>query len=461
MGTHFHSGQAESPFRTYDFRGVYGLDFTLETVYRAGRHLPKLLNAERVLVGRDARLTSPEISEALIRGLTDAGAGVVDMGKATTPMVYHFTAARGFDASVQVTASHNPPEYNGLKFSKRGALPVGAHNGLRELEALVNAAKQPKPVAAGETGNVETADFADEFVHDLRPWQSDYSNVRFAVDASDGVSGLIAGKLFGKKAVLLNCEPDGNFPNHGPNPLEPESREQLRKTVLKNKLDLGVIFDGDGDRAMFVDEKGGFVQSDFLIPVIARHFLAREPGAIVAHDIRTSRGAIEALRRDGAVPVMWKVGHVFLKELIRDTRAVCGGELAGHYYFRDFHCCDSAEIATLIVLEQFANAKRRGATFSQFIEGIRCYANSGEMNYGIKRKDEAIYAVRDAALALGGTPLAVHAFDGLRYDFPRWWVNVRKSNTEPYVRLIIEAETPGLLASVRQTLAGALKPFAK
>ncbi|MDR2848922.1 MAG: phosphomannomutase/phosphoglucomutase, partial [Verrucomicrobiota bacterium] len=236
------------------------------------------------------------------------------------------------------------------------------------------------------------------------------------------------------------------------------SREQIARAVRAGGLDAGVIFDGDADRVMFVDETGAFVQPDYLIPVIARHFLRREPGATVIHDVRTSRGAIEALRADGANPVMGKVGHASAKMLLRETGAVCGGELAGHYYFRDFFFCDSGELAALLVLGTLAEAKRRGVSFSALTAPIRVYANSGERNYRIADKPGATAAALAAAASFG-LALARSDIDGVRIDTADGWFCIRPSNTEPYLRLIVEANDAALLAGRLARLEAALAPF--
>jgi phosphomannomutase len=241
--------------------------------------------------------------------------------------------------------------------------------------------------------------------------------------------------------------------------LDVENCEQLMQVVKEQKLDVGVIFDGDADRVMFVDETGAFIQPDYLIFVIAQQLLRHEPkGSIVIHDIRTSRGVIEALIRAGAKPVMGKVGHAFAKKLLRETGAVSGGELAGHYYFRDFFCCDSGEFAALIVLGALAEAKGRGMTLSQLIAPLRCYANSGEINFMIEKKDEAIAAVR-LALDVFGIPTAFYDFDGIRVEYAEWWLNIRKSNTEPYLRLIVEARDHVMLDAKLALLRQTLEPF--
>lgn len=443
-------------FKAYDMRGEFGVDFDLDIVYRIGRWLPIVLDVQRVLVGRDARLTSEAIRDALCRGLIEAGCAVDDMGQSTTPMVYFFTAEKGYDASVQITASHNPGNHNGMKVSRAKAVPVGYDSGLGELEKRVMSGLLP-PVQAG--GSCSIVQYRDAFVAWLRKHTPDLSGLRYAVDCSDGMAGLIMRDVLGKEAVYLNDQPDGRFPHHAPNPLEVENCEELMQIVKKQGLDVGVIFDGDADRVMFVDETGAFIQPDYLIFVIAQQLLRQEPkGAIVIHDIRTSRGVIEALIRVGATPVMGKVGHAFAKKLLRETGAVVGGELAGHYYFRDFFCCDSGEYAALIVLGALAEAKTRGLTLSQLIAPLKCYANSGEMNFRIEKKDEAILAVRQA-LILFGPPIAFHDFDGIRVEYPAWWLNVRKSNTESYLRLIVEAQDEGMLEARLLLLRQTLEPF--
>ena len=437
-------------------RGVFGVDFDLETVYRIGRWLPILLKAKRVLVGRDARLTSDAIREALCRGLVESGCAVDDMGQATTPMVYFFTAQKGYDASVQITASHNPANHNGMKVSRAKAVPVGYDSGLGELEKCVQSAGLPPTQAGGSCSEVQ---YQDEFVAWLRSHKPDISNLRYAVDCSDGMAGLVIRDVLGEQPLYLNDVPDGRFPHHAPNPLEVENCEELMHVVKKHELDVGVIFDGDADRVMFVDETGAFIQPDYLIYVIAQQLLRHEPkGSIVIHDIRTSRGVIEALRSAGAKPVMGKVGHAFAKKLLRELHAVVGGELAGHYYFRDFFCCDSGEFAALIVLGAIAEAKACGMTLSQLIAPLRCYANSGEINFRIEKKEEAIAAVRQALVAFG-PPVAEYDFDGIRVEYTDWWLNVRKSNTEPFLRMIVEARDRAMLDARLARLRETLEPF--
>jgi phosphomannomutase len=432
-------------FKAYDIRGVYrdGLDEDL--AYRIGRCLPALLGGKRALVGRDARLSSPSLSEALLRGIADAGCDADDMGLASTPMVYYFTAEKGYDFSVQVTASHNPPEYNGLKISRAGARPVGYDSGLADLEKAV---AKPLPPPASTKGCISPVDYLAEFIEFLRPWVPDLSGVKLVVDCSDGMASLIVRELFGAAPVYVAATPDGSFPNHAPNPFEPAGRTLICRTERAPKADVGVIYDGDADRMMLIDEKGDFVRPDLMIGIMALSFLRKYPGAIILHDIRTSRGVTEYLREAGAETAMWKVGHAFAKVRMRELNAVFGGELAGHYYFRDFHWCDSGELASLVALGEIAAARRRGTPLSALVAPIDRYANTGELNFRIEDKAGAMERLRDHFVSKA-EPEAFYDFDGYRIEYRDWWFNVRPSNTEPYLRLIVEARTPEMLLERR------------
>ena len=442
-------------FKAYDMRGTYGADFDLDTVFRVGKALPRVVDGRRWLVGRDCRLTSGDVRDALVRGLCEAGAGVTDLGPCTTPMVYFFTAEDGYDGSVMVTASHNPPTDNGLKVSRRGALPVGYADGLDRVERLVaaDAAKAP----AGGPADARAADDAlGRYVAWMRGRAPDRGGLRYAVDCSNGMASLLVHELFPDAAAVVNDTPDGRFPAHSPNPLKAEAREQIAALVRENGLDAGVVFDGDADRCMFVDENGDFVSPDCLVPVVAAS-LGAGVGDRVLHDVRTSRGAIEAIRRLGAEPVMSPVGHAFAKPLLRSSGAVCGGELAGHYYFREFHCCDSGALAALKILGEVAKAKRGGMSFSGMMRPISgVYANSGELNFRVEDKDAAIGRVLAAAADRLPAEVSRSDMDGLRLEFAEGWVNVRRSNTEPYLRLVVECDTPSRLEEWRGILSEAI-----
>ncbi|MBQ6329676.1 MAG: phosphomannomutase/phosphoglucomutase, partial [Kiritimatiellae bacterium] len=280
--------------------------------------------------------------------------------------------------------------------------------------------------------------------------------LRYAVDCSNGMASLLVRELFPDAAAVVNDTPDGRFPAHSPNPLKAEAREQIAALVRENGLDAGVVFDGDADRCMFVDENGDFVSPDCLVPVVAAS-LGAGVGDRVLHDVRTSRGAIEAIRRLGAEPVMSPVGHAFAKPLLRSSGAVCGGELAGHYYFREFHCCDSGALAALKILGEVAKAKREGMSFSGIMRPISgVYANSGELNFRVEDKDAAIGRVLAAAANRLPAEVSRSDMDGLRLEFAEGWVNVRRSNTEPYLRLVVECDTPSRLEEWKGILSEAI-----
>ena len=446
-------------FKAYDMRGTFGVDFDLDTVYRVGRELPGVIGAKTFLIGRDCRQTSPQVAAVLMAGLAEGGAEVSDLGLATTPMVYFFTAEDDFDASVMITASHNPPTDNGLKVSKRGALPVGYDSGLAEVERRVAEGGGVIGMSLKFRTCEKTTSATDparlaRYVAWLRAHALPTGDLKFAVDCSDGMASILAHELF-PGAVFINDTPNGAFPYHSPNPLLAASREQLAAAVREKGLDCGVIFDGDADRCMFVDETGAFIQPDYLIPVLASTY--HEPEATVIHDVRTSRAAIEAIRAQGATPVIGKVGHAYAKVLLREVKAVCGGELAGHYYFRDFHGCDSGELAALRILGAFAEAKAQGQTVSAFMAPLLGkYANSGEVNFKVEDKPAAIARVLETAKGLA-PETGRTTIDGYRLEYDAGWISVRQSNTEPYLRLIVECDTRARLDDWLARLTAAIE----
>lgn len=483
-------------FKAYDMRGTYGVDFDPETVRKVGFCLPKVIPGKRWLVGRDCRLTSDQVHDALVSGLLAAGVEVTDLGLSTTSMVYYFTGEDDFDGSVMITASHNPPTDNGLKVSKKTALPVGYADGLNEVETLIGEVLKAPPqeppqvllrkLASPSLGLSATSPFAphapfasssasteyhkrylDYLRSKLNTLTSTLANLRFAIDCSNGMSSLFVRDLF-PNAIILNETRDGNFPAHSPNPLKAEARAQLAAVVREKGLDCGVIFDGDADRAMFVDERGEFVQPDYLIPIVAKATIGSVKGKTISdkcrkvkvlHDIRTSRSAIETLREMGLEPVMVPVGHAFAKPILREVGAACGGELAGHYYFAEFHGCDSGLLAAIRVLSQVAEAKAEGKSFSELMHPIVSrYANSGELNYKVEDKDTAIARVLSLA-ATFAPETGRSEIDGVRLEFEDGWINVRKSNTEPYLRLLVEHREPaGLKQWVEKIESAILQP---
>ena len=431
-------------FHAYDIRGVYGKDFDRTTAYKVGYFLPELLGATEVLVGRDCRVSSQEIHDALVEGICDAGADVADIGLSSTPMVYFATANYGFKASVQITASHNPAEYNGMKVSRENALPVGLDTGLGRIKAWIDEGR-PTPVAA-RRGSVRTEDIHQDYINFMLRFKGDYSDLKIAFDLSNGMANLFAHEVFGEGPEYLFDTIDGRFPNHEPNPLVAKNVEPLKQLVLRTGADVGVIYDGDADRVMFVDEKGQFVAPDLVIAMMALYFCGErgEKNPRVLQEIRSSKAVGEFLAAYGAELHTWRVGRAFAAPKLREIDGLWGGELAGHYYFKDFFYSDSGLLSSLIVLRIVAALKKQGRTLSAQIAEIAGYCNSGEINFRLEDKPAAMDAVRDF-FAAQETPLKVMDFDGYRLEFADWWFNIRPSNTEPYLRFICEARTEGLL----------------
>ncbi len=442
-----------SAFKAYDFRGVFNKDFTLDTIYRIGFYLPKLLNVNKVLVGRDMRVSSPAMFDSLTRGITDAGADVYDMGLTTTPMVYYFTAKHHFDASVMITASHNPKEHNGLKVSTTNALPVGYDTGLGKLEKMIVDAPQP----VENKGKIINHDVKSEYLEFQKQYSHDISNLKIAMDCCNGMASILVKDIFGNAPIYIYDDLDGTFPHHEANPLEPQNIKDLQALVLKEKADIGVIFDGDADRVMFVDEKGSFIPPDLMIAVLGLYFIKEKnyQGKVI-QDIRTSKSVGEFINKLGREVHIWRVGRAYAALKLREIDGAFGGEFAGHYYFRDFFYSDSAMIASQVILHIVSEMKKKGITVSQLISQIAVYANSGEVNFRIEKKKEAMDALKDYFMAKE-TSTQFMDFDGYRIEFADWWFNVRPSNTEPYLRLLMEAKNQELLdekmAEARKVLA--------
>lgn len=430
-------------FHAYDIRGIYNVDFDKNTAYKVGYFIPELLKTDKVLVGRDCRVSSDEIHEYLLKGITDAGADVYDIGLSTTPMVYFGTANYGFKASVQITASHNPKEYNGLKVSCENALPVGYDTGLGQIEAWINAGKAT-PVAE-KRGQVFQKDIREDYLAFLKKYMGDLSGLKLAFDLSNGMSSLFAKQIFGDAPEYIFDTMDGTFPNHEPNPLVHKNVVALEELVKKTRADAGVIYDGDADRVMFVDEKGNFVSPDLMIAVLGHYFIGeRGEKGYVIQDIRSSKAVGEYLEPMGAKMYTWKVGRANAARRLREIDGIWGGELAGHYYFKDFFYSDSGLLASILILRVLANLKKEGISFSQIIGKIARYQNSGEINFKLTDKQGAMDAVK-AHFEEQEKPTAFMDFDGYRVEFPDWWFNIRPSNTEPYLRFICEATTKELL----------------
>ena len=442
-------------FHAYDIRGIYNVDFDKETAYKVGYFIPELLSADKVLVGRDARVSSDEIHEYLLKGITDAGADVYDIGRSTTPMVYFGTANYGFKASVQITASHNPAEYNGMKVSRENALPVGLDTGLGQIKAWIEEGRPCIP--AEKKGTVYEKDIRQDYLDFLMKYKGDWSGLKIAMDLSNGMAALFAREIFGDAPAYIYEDIDGRFPNHEPNPLVQKNVEDLKKLVAQTKADIGVIFDGDADRVMFVDENSRFISPDLMIAVLGHYFLEeRGEKGYIHQDIRSSKAVGEYLAPMGGVMNTWRVGRAFAALKLREIDGVYGGELAGHYYFRDFFYSDSGLLAAILILNVVAKKKAERISLSQLISGIEKYQNSGEINFRLEDKLGAMNAVRDHFMQTEQST-AYMDFDGYRVEFPEWWFNIRPSNTEPYLRFLCEASSKELLdekvAKVREIIA--------
>ncbi len=441
-----------SVFHAYDIRGVYGVNLLPEMVYKMGFFLPAVLKTDKIAVGRDCRESSPDMFKYLVNGICDAGAHVVDLGLATTPMVYYATGKYDFGGSVQITASHNNAEYNGLKVSSAKAMPVGYDNGLNLLEDYVH---NHTPKLAKTRGTVSALDIKEEYFKFLSKWVPENRKLKVGIDGSNGMAGLFVKKLLGTKNVLyINEELDGRFPNHPPNPLVPENIKQLQALVRDKTCDIGIIFDGDADRVMFTDENGTFVSPDLIIALLGHHFLDGTPTRVL-QDIRSSKAIGEYLKPMGAEMHTWRVGRAFAAPKLKEIDGLYGGELAGHYYFKDFFYSDSGLLASLLVLRVLTQLNK---PFSKIIRDIKKYESSGEINFKIDKKQEAMDALKEY-FSSQEEPMAFFDFDGYRVEFAEWWFNVRPSNTEPYLRFIAEARGADLLQEKLQEMRNVLDPF--
>ena len=443
-------------FKAYDIRGIYNKDFNKDDVYKIGFFLPEILKTNKILVGRDVRLSSPEIFEYLCKVINASGADVYNIGIATTPMVYFGTGKHDFKGSVQITASHNPKEYNGLKVSRENAMPVGFDSGLNELEEKV---KNEQPIVNKKLGKVIDFDIRTEYLKFLSTYTPDISDLRISIDCSNGMAALLIKEVLGNTPEYIFDILDGTFPNHEPNPLEIENVHSLMESVKVHKSDIGIIFDGDADRVMFVDNLGKFISPDLIIAVLGHYFLENKGiKGNVLQDIRSSKAVGEYLVKMGGEIHTWKVGRAHAAPKLKAIDGVYGGELAGHYYFRDFFYSDSGILASLLVLQVVKRFKEKGISLSQLIGNISSYANSGEINFTIKNKELAMKTVCDYFMS-EEKHTAFFNFDGYRIEFPNWWFNIRPSNTEPYLRFIAEANSQGKLDEIIKTLRKLLAPF--
>lgn len=440
--------QLDAIFKAYDVRGLVPEQLDGVAARLIGAAFAVFSGAERIAVGRDCRLSSPDLAAALIGGIAGQGVGVDDLGMITTDMVY-FAAGSLAEPGAMVTASHNPPSWNGLKLCLAGAAPVGVDTGLAEVRRLV--AEPPPPAAA--VGEVRRLDVLESYVDHLLSIVDapSMAGLRVAADGGNGVAGVAVPRVFERLPaglIGLYLEPDGRFPHHHPDPLRPENLRDLEALMRRERPDLGVAFDGDADRAFFVDDALRPLPGSTVTALVARWFLRREPGARVVHNLICSRAVPEAIRAAGGVPVRTRVGHSFIKAVMKETGAIFGGEHSGHYYFRDNYCADSGILTMLVLMQVLAED---GRPLSQIRSEFEPYAQSGEIN--LRVADQA--AATDAAVAAFSDGEQEHT-DGLTVSWRDRWFNLRPSNTEPVLRLNVEgpdaAAVEVLVAAVREVV---------
>jgi phosphomannomutase len=447
---------AASLFKAYDIRGVVPGELNPVIAYEIGRASVATLGVDSVVVGRDMRVSGPELSAALMDGIRDAGANVVDVGMVSTDGLSFAIGHYNYPAGVMVTASHNPAEYNGFKIARSEARALSLTDGLDLIRDRVVANDLPPVVPATERGDLQERDILNDYakhmlgmidVSRLRP-------LRIAVDAGNGMAGTTVPRVFRDlpiEVIPLYFEPDGTFPNHEANPIEPENTAVLRKLVVDQKLDLGAAFDGDADRVFLVDEKGELVGGDILTEVVSSRMLDRYPGAAIVYNLICSRGVPELIEAKGGRPIRSRVGHSYIKETMRNEDAVFGGEHSGHFYFRDNWYADSGMAALLFALEMISEEQK---TLSEVIAPLDHRFRSGEINSEVNDPSAVVRRIEEHYRALGAE---IDHLDGITVGFPTWWFNVRSSNTQPLLRLNLEADDPDTLQEKTAEVLGMIR----
>ena len=425
-------------FKAYDVRGVVPDDWDAGLAREIGAAFARITDGRAILIGRDCRLSSPELAAALAEGVVSQGSDVVDLGLASTDLLYFASGALDLPG-VMLTASHNPKQYNGLKFCQPGARPVGEDTGLRDVRAIVEAGVEP---GDGPRGRIEQRDLLDAYVEHVLGF-ADVGSMRpltVVADTANGMGGLVVPAVMQRLPVTMHYlfpELDGTFPNHPADPLNPENQRDLKAAVLQHGADIGLAFDGDADRVFLIDEHAEDVSGSLLTAVVAASMLRAEPGAKIVHNLICSWIVPETVRAHGGEPVRTRVGHSFIKQVMADTGAVFGGEHSGHYYFRDNYRADSGLIAAVVVLGELSAS---GGSLSTLLAPYRRYEDSGEINSVVS--DQAAKIEDLSRLLADGRQ---DRLDGLTVEYDDWWCNVRPSNTEPLLRLNVEARTKELL----------------
>ncbi len=427
-----------SIFKQNDIRGRYPEEWNSLTAYKIGCALSEIFEGNRIVVGRDGRTTSKEILDSVSSGLIEKDFKVYNIGIVDTPAVYFAVGRYGFDGGLMITASHNPAGYNGIKITFKGALPVDYETGIKKIEKLVNEMEKVSLPERSNIGGMESFDIESDYIDFLDNFKGDYTGLKVVFDCSNGSAGRFIKKLFYdfKGSVeIINDTIDGMFPAHGPNPLSPGSLTQLVERVLETGADAGFCFDGDADRVVMVDDKGQVVSPDIITALMGLSLLEKK-GDKVLVDIRSSNSVKEFLSENGASPVICPVGHAKIKKILRDTDALYGGELTGHYYYRDNYFCDSAWITVFTMLNVI---KATGDSLSTLSRRIMKYAFSGEKSFKLPDQEKQNSVMRK--LLENHSDALINTLDGIRFDYPDWWFIIRKSGTEPLIRLVLEADT--------------------
>ena len=439
-------------FKAYDIRGLVDDELSPDFAFAVGLAFARFLEIERepstVIIGEDMRPSSPELAEAFSAGVTSNGTNVIRIGLASTDLLYFAAGSKNLPGAM-FTASHNPAAYNGIKLCLSGARPIGKETGLQTIENFV---RNGMPLAMRPVGIETNEDLLQAYADHLHKLVSFKGNrpLKIVIDAGNGMAGFTAPAIFdrlGAEIIPLYFELDGNFPNHEANPIDPANLRDLQKSVLENKADIGLAFDGDADRCFLVDEKGETVDPSLLTALIASRELAKHPGATIIHSLISSRTVVEVINELGGIPVRSRVGHSYIKALMAETGAIFGGEHSGHFYFKDFWRADSGALAALHALAALGESDK---TISQLFAPFKRYVASGEVNSRVADAAVVIKAIKEKYSAL--SEFKIDELDGLTASTSTWWFNVRASNTEPLLRLNVEADTAANMAAHRDEL---------
>jgi phosphomannomutase len=443
-------------FKAYDVRGTYPDQVNEEAARAIGAAFVAYLQAKQIAVGRDMRLSSPSVAQAFIDGATSQGCNVVDYGMIATDMLYFAVARDGHDGGVMVTASHNPKQYNGMKMVRREAFPLSGEEGISDIRDMIAAGTTPAPAAV--KGTVSTSNVLDAYVDHVMSFidPSIVKPFNVVLDAGSGMGGLVAPKLFERlpcRTTRLCFDIDGRFPNHEANPLIEENRVDITERVIAEKADIGIAWDGDADRCFFIDGTGEFISGDFITALLAEAFLMKHPGSTVIYDLRASYAVRDVVANYGGTSLMNRVGHAFFKRRMRETNAIFGGEVTGHYYFRDNFYADNGFIPAMLILELMS---KKGQSLRDLLEPLRAkYFISGEIN--TKLSSMAAVPAKLEQIASKYADGNQYKLDGISVEYPDWHFNVRASNTEPLLRLNLEAQTPDLMERKRDEVVALIR----